>query len=174
VASFIGMVVLVPNLLALILGTLVTGGLQTFGQTLGLGLDLLITSVGVMVLGGAVILALSSLSSDRRYVTVGWVAICLLPLMAQGILFDALPEDATSGWLGSVSLFRDVTVMADWVFGIRAAWESTPLSPEVFERALGRPISLFYPACVLSAVMMGSFLICYRRVLRFSRSAASA
>jgi ABC-type transport system involved in multi-copper enzyme maturation permease subunit len=173
VACYIGLVVLVPNLLALILGTLVTGGLQTFGQTLGLGWDLVVTGIGVMVFGGAVILALSSLSSDRRYVTVGWVAVCLLPLLAQAILFDVLPEDATRGWLGSVSLFRDITVMADWVFGIREAWESTPLPREVFDKALGRPISLFYPASVLLAFMIGSFCICYRRVLRFSRSAAS-
>jgi len=173
VAFFIGMVVLVPNLLALILGTLVTGGLQTFGQTLGLGWDLLVTGVGVMVFGGAVVLTLSSLSSDKRYVTVGWVAICLLPVMAQAVLFDVLPDEVTGGWLGSVSLFRDITVTADWVFGIREAWESTPLPREVFDNALGRPIALFYPASVLLAFMVGSFFICYRRVLRFSRSAAS-
>ncbi len=173
VAFFIGMVVLVPNLLALILGTLVTGGLHTFGQTLGLGYDLLVTSVGVMIFGGAVVLALSSLSSDKRYVTVGWVALCLLPVMAQAILFDVLPHEVTGGWLGSVSLYRDITVTADWVFGIREAWESTPLPRGVFDNALGRPISPFYPISVLLFLMVGSFYICYRRVVRFSRSAAN-
>ncbi len=174
VAFFIGMVVLVPNLLALIFGTLTTGGLQTFGQTLALAGDLLITGGGVVVFGGAVVLALSSLSSDKRYVMVGWVAFCLLPVMAQAVLFKVLPDETTSGWLGSVSLYRDITVTADWVFGIRAAWESTPLPREVFDRALGRQSTLVYPAVVLLTFTIGSLLICYCRVVRFSRSAANA
>ena len=56
VAAYIGVVMLVPNLLSLMLGVLVTGGLQTVGETARLGFDLIVSGVGVMVVGGALIL----------------------------------------------------------------------------------------------------------------------
>ncbi|HUU83720.1 MAG TPA: hypothetical protein VM243_09470 [Phycisphaerae bacterium] len=172
-AAFIGFVVLVPNLLSLLLGVLITGGLHTWGQTLGLGLDLVICGLGVMVLGGIVVLALSSLTSDSRYVTVGWLAVCLLPVMAQSIIHESVDSVHTTGLLGSMSLQDDIVILTEWLFDMRGAWAATPLPAEAFERALSRPVEPMYPALVLCAVTVVAALVCYRRVVRFSRAAAN-
>lgn len=173
VAAFIGMVSLLPNLLGLIAGTLLTGGLATWGETFSLGGDLLVAGLGLMVLGGSIMLALSSLSSDRRFVAVGWLAVCLLPLVAQSILHENLPREATTGWLGSVSLLDNVAIVAEWLLDLRARWEATGLPLGVYRPVLGRPVPPIYPAVVLASVTFISIVVCYRRVVRFSRSAAN-
>ncbi len=176
VATFIGLVILAPNLLAVIGGTLLTGGLEASEPMSGglfLGLRLLVVGLGVMLCGGALSLMLSSLSSDKRYVAVGWLAICLVPITIQSILDDALPAATTTGWLASVSLSGNVLILTEWVMDLRKAWEATPLPPEAYNHTLGRPITPMYPAIVLSVVTLMSALICYRRVVRFSRAAAN-
>ena len=173
VASFIGVVSLLPNLLGLIAGTLITGGLATWGETFSLGADLLVAGLGVMLLGGSIMMALSSLSSDRRFVAVGWLAVCLLPFIAQSILRENLPREATTGWLGSVSLLDNVAILAEWLFDLRARWEATGLDSAVYRRVFGQRVAPFYPAVVLAGVTLVSIAVCYRRVVRFSRSAAN-
>jgi len=173
VAAFIGTVTLVPNLVSLMLGTLMTGGLGSWGQTLDLAWDLLVLDVGIMIVGGVVILALSAASADRRYVTVGWLAVCLLPMVAQEILDDALPSHLTQRFLGSVSPYRDVTVLADWLFGMEAAYEGMALPSRAAASALSHSLDPVYPAVVLAAVTLLSAILCYRRVVRMSRAAAT-
>ena len=173
IAVFMGLAVLLPNLLALFFGTLVTGGLATMGQTVRLGADLLVCGLGVMVLGGVVVLALSSMTSDKRYVTVAWMAVCLLPMMAQGILNDTLPQDVTDRWLGSVSLYGDVAGLTEWWLGTRAAWATTPLPQDAFTDAFGRAMDPSYPGVVLLTIAVAATWFCYRRIVRFSRSAAN-
>jgi ABC-type transport system involved in multi-copper enzyme maturation permease subunit len=172
-ATFIGLVTVAPNLAALIFGVLLTGGLQTWGQTLGLGLDLLVCGAGVMVFGGMLILALSSTTADSRYVSVGWLAVCLLPVMAQAIVSDALDPAQTTGLLGSISLRDNLMNLTKWVFDLRDAWASTPLPAGAYEQALGNPVKTIYPAIVLGGITVAAAVFCYRRVLRFSQAAAN-
>lgn len=172
-AAFVGLVVLVPNLLSLILGVLFTEGLQSWGQTLGLGLDLVICGLGMMLFGGVVILALSSLTSDSRYVTVGWLAVCLLPTMAQSIVTASVDAARATGLLGSISLWDDIIVLTEWLFDMRRSWEATPMPSEAFRQALASPVEPIYPAVVLGLLTVAAALLCYRRVLRFSRAAAN-
>jgi ABC-type transport system involved in multi-copper enzyme maturation permease subunit len=173
VASFIAAVMLLPNLLSLIIGTLVTGGLHTWGQTLGLGADLVLSGLGVCALAGATILALSSFTSDQRYVAVGWLAVCVIPSLAQQVIDQALPADATTGWLGCISLRDNIVVTTERLLGIREAWEESSLSVEAFRAALFKPVDASRAAIVLSVWTVGAFFICYRRVVRFARSAAN-
>jgi ABC-type transport system involved in multi-copper enzyme maturation permease subunit len=173
VAFFASLAILMSNLLGLIFGVIVTGGLATWGQTIRLGVDLLLCGVGVTLFAGVLMLALSSVSSDKRYVTVGWLAVGVLPMMAQGILYESLPQEATSRWLGSISLYGDIAALAEWKFGIRTAWESMPIPQEVFRGALGPEIAPIYPGVVLLIITIVSIWFCYRRVLKFSRSAAN-
>lgn len=173
IGVYVGLTVLASNLLGLFFGVLVTGGLQTFPQTARLGSDLLLCGIGVTVFAGVLMLALSSMSLDKRYVTVGWLAVCVLPEITQSILFEALPRQATRGWLGSISLYGDITTLVEWKLGVREALQAMPLPQEALREALGRGGDPVYPACVLLAVGAASFWFCYRRVLRFSRSAAS-
>ena len=173
VAAFIAAVMLVPNLISLILGSLITGGLNTWGQTLGLGWDLFVSGMVVCLVAGAIVLALSSLTSDHRYVAVAWLAICLIPMAAQKILHESLPANTTTGWLGCISLRDNIVIVTDWLLGIRDAWEASSLPSEAFSQALVRPINPAYAAIVLAGWTAGAFWICYRRVVCFARSAAN-
>ena len=173
VACFIAMVTLVPNLLSLTVGTMMTGGLDTWGQTLNLGCDLLLSGLLVCVVGGAIVLALSSMTSDHRYVTVGWLAVTLLLLFGQSLLNQALPGEATTGWLGCISLRSNILILTDWLFDMRRTWEASGLPAEAFSKALVRPVGPFNATVVLAGWTAASILLCYRRVIRFSRSAAN-
>lgn len=173
IAVFIALVMLVPNLLSLIVGVLMTGGPGGIRETLSLAGDLIASGFGIMVVGGMLVLALSTLGSDKRYVVIGWLAVCLLPWVAQEILNEALPPDKTLGFLGSISLHRDVLILTEWLFDLRQSWQATGLPSRVFEQALAPPIKPVYPAVVLGGMTLASGLVCYRRVVRFSRTAAN-
>lgn len=173
IGTFIAIGMLIPNLLALLGGILITGGLQPAGQSLALACDLVIAGLGMMVLGGVLILAISSLTADKRYVVVGWLAVVLLPHVAQGIIHDQMSAEATMGLLGSISLGSNAIVLSEWLFDLRSAWAATPLPAEAYQAALSRPVEPVYPALVLLFVTLGAGLVCYRRVVRFSQAAAN-
>jgi hypothetical protein len=126
-----------------------------------------------MLFGGILILALSSTTSDSRYVAVAWLAICLLPVMAQAIVNDALDPTQTTGLLGSISLRGNVMTLTQWIFDMRDAWAATPLPAGAYEQALGNPVRPVYPAIALGVITVAAAVFCYRRVLHFSRSAAN-
>jgi ABC-type transport system involved in multi-copper enzyme maturation permease subunit len=173
VAAFIAVVTLVPNLVSLIIGTLITGGLHTWGQLLNLGVDLVLTGVLLCAVAGAIVLALSSMSSDSRYVTVAWLAVCLLPVFGQAIVDESLPFELTTGWLGCISLRDNVLTITDWLFGLRQALEASALPSESFANALVKPVKPLYAAVVLAAWTAGAIFVAYWRVVKFSRSAAN-
>jgi len=173
VATFVGLVVLVPNLLSLFFGVLITGGLHTWGQTLLLAADVTVAGVGIMVIAGMLVLALSSLSADKRYVSVGWFAVCIVPVIAQQIIRENAPERLLTGAAGSISLYGDVMVLVERLFNIRSAFAASNLPTAAFQEALLSPVKPIYPALVLGSVVLLSVIVCSRRVIRFSRSAAS-
>ncbi len=173
VAAFVAMVSLVPNLASLLFGALMTGGPGTWGQFFALAWDLLLAGLGLCVVTGAIIIALSSLTSDRRYVTVAWLAVCVLLVVAQTVVNKALPEESAQGLLGCISLRDNVLVLTNWLFGIHEAWEAANLPAEAFSRAPLSTDRVLYAAVVMTAWVVGAFLLCYRQVVRFSRSAAN-
>ena len=159
VAVFIGAVTFIPNLCGLLLGIIVTGGLETWGQVSSLAFDLAVSGVGQTVLAGMVILALSSLTSDQRYVSVGWIAVHVLPPVVQKIVEEMVELDRLRGWFGSLSIYRDIIVLNDWLFNVRQIWSSTSLPDEVFDKAIVPPMELFYPAVVLGAITVGAIAL---------------
>ncbi len=173
VAAFIAMATLGPNLVTLAVSTLITGGLHTWGQTLALGVDLILSGAIVCVVGGAIVLALSSLTSDARYVTVAWLAVCLLPLFGQTIMDNTLSVESTTGWLGCISLWDNVRTVSDSLLGLRTALETSGLPTEAFTDALVKPVRPFCAIVVLAAWTVGGLLVSYWRVITFSRSAAN-
>ena len=173
VATFVALVTIVPNLLVLMLGTWVSGGLETWGETFRLAAQLMASSALICVVASSVILALSSLVSDSRYVTVAWLAICLLPTAAQRILRRRLPSDTLQGWLGSISPRDDLVMLTDRMIGFRASLEQSGLARQAFERALGPEISNWHAWAVLGGLTALSLWIAWRRVVKFSQSAAT-
>jgi hypothetical protein len=173
IGIFIAMAMLIPNLAGLAAGILVVGNPGTWWQTLALAADLTAIGVGVMLVGGLLILALSSLTADRRFVIVGWLALALLPHITQQILYEQLGPEATSGLLGSLSLSNDVLILATWLLDLQHAWAATDLPIKAYAAALGPQVQPLYPALVLLGLTALAAGICYRRVVRFSRSAAN-
>ncbi len=172
IASFIALIMLIPNLLALAVGTAITGGPGSWGQITSMAGGILVSGSVACVVAGAVILALSSLSSDQRYVTVGWVAVCLLSVFAQKMINESLPADSSNSWLRAISLRDNFIMLSDRAFGVRHALEVSGLPGEQLTKALGRPMEPSN-AIVLGALTLVSLYIAWRRVVRFSRSAAT-
>lgn len=173
-AAFVASVTMIPNLVALVIGSMITPGLSGIGPAVSLGLDLVIAGLGIMLMSGLVMLALSSMTSDSRYVTVGWLAVCMIPAVAQVIVRENIPRERVTGWLASISIKDNVNVLVERLFNLRAGWEASSLPPEAFAKALGHPIELFYPAMVLSGATLVAGAICFRRIRTFSQAAASA
>lgn len=171
IATFIALIMLVPNILALALGTAITGGPGSWGQIASMAGGILVSGSVVCIVAGAVILALSSLSSDQRYVTVGWVAVCLLSIFAQRIVTDALPESNNS-WLRAISLRDNIVALSERALGVRQALEISALPGDNLTRALSHPMESSN-AIVLAALTFISLFVAWRRVVRFSRSAAT-
>lgn len=173
IAAFIASVTILPNLFSLGAGVLITGGLHSSSQTLGLAVDVVLSGALVCVVGGAIILALSSLTADHRFVTVGWLAICILPVIGQKIMVETLPADVTTQWLGCVSLRDNILTLTDWLLGLRASLESSGLPAEAFNRALHRPVRVSCAATVMAGWTLVAMLVTYWRIVRFSKSAAN-
>ena len=173
VASFVALVTLVPSLAAFVLGIALTGGPGTWAQVFTLAVDLTASGALVCVVSAAVILALSSITSDQRYVTVGWVAICLLPAFAQAIISESLPADSRMGWLGCISLRDDIVIVIEYLLRIRQGLAATSLPAERFAEALGSPVDPAKAALVLGALTAAAIVFSWRRVVRFSRTAAT-
>jgi hypothetical protein len=173
VASYVALLSLLPNLAVLVFATMLTGGLNSWGATLDLALDLLVAGVGLMVFLGMVMLAISSLATDKRYAAVGWWALCILPVIAQGILRENLAAERLNGWLGSISLYANLAVLIEWLLEIRPMLVSSQLPYQAFQNALLSPVEPIYPAIVLGVITLGAIVLTYRRVVRFSRAAAN-
>ncbi len=173
VASFVALVTLVPSLAAFALGMALTGGPGTWAQVFTLTIDLTASGALVCLVSAAVILALSSITSDQRYVTVGWVAICLLPAFAQAIINESLPADSRIGWLGCISLRDDIVIVIEHLLRIRQGLAATSLPAERFAQALGDPVDPAKAALILSALTATAIVFSWRRVVRFSRTAST-
>jgi ABC-type transport system involved in multi-copper enzyme maturation permease subunit len=173
VAFFVALVTLVPSHAAFALGIALTGGPGTWAQVFTLAVDLTASGALVCVVSAAVILALSSITSDQRYVTVAWVAICLLPAFAQAIISESLPADSRMGWLGCISLRDDIVIVIEYLLRIRQGLAATSMPAERFAQALGSPVDPSKAALVLGALTVAAIVFSWRRVVRFSRTAAT-
>ncbi len=173
IAIFVGAATFIPSVVGLIIGVAITGGLPTYTQNLHLLGDVALAGLVNMLFAGLVILAISSLTRDQRYAAGGWIALCLLSIFAQALLTESLPKEQTAGWLGSISLYRDMSVVDERIFSVREAWSKTDLPEGVFNNVLPEPMNVMYPVSVIAGLAILGAIICYRRVARFSKAAAS-
>lgn len=113
--SVLGIVVLVPGILLFFVALLSSP--EPWGQVLSyiwvLG-SVIAMSVLILILLGIVSLALSSLTSDKRYAGAGIFIIFLFPSIIAGILKDILNDDR----LLMVSIWNNVTVVGRRLFDI--------------------------------------------------------
>ncbi len=86
VAWFLGMVVIVPSLIAYVLGLLFSLDITIIRDTFPLLLACLAYGVVIVVSAGTLMLALSSLSRNSRYVALFWLAIWFVTRIVGSIL----------------------------------------------------------------------------------------
>jgi ABC-2 type transport system permease protein len=146
IVALLGLVIIVPAIVAYVLGLLFSLDITIVRDTF----RILLASVGyglvIAVSAGTLILALSSLSRNSRYVALLWIGIWFLSSTVAGVLVsvdqhqrmqqnrggfawareDVLIEEldaAKTNWRPLVSYTANLTRVGEQLLGTRAAWE---------------------------------------------------
>lgn len=89
IAWFLGLVVILPSLIAYVLGLLFSLDITIIRDTFPLLLACLAYGAVIVVSAGALMLAFSSLSRNSRYVALFWVAFWFVTMIVNSILNEA-------------------------------------------------------------------------------------
>ncbi len=147
VVGLLGMITIVPGIIAYILGLLFSLDVTIIHDTF----HILVASVAygliIAISAGMLILALSALSRNSRYVALFWLGIWFVTGLVAGILIKVEREEqmqrghfgrfvwfqddvvddqlaaAKSDWRPLISYTRNLTRLGDEMLGTRRAWE---------------------------------------------------
>jgi ABC-2 type transport system permease protein len=86
IAAFLGMVIIVPSIIAYVLGMLFSLDITILRDTFGILLASVCYGLLIVISAGTLILALSSLSRNSRYVALMWIGIWFVSGTVAGIL----------------------------------------------------------------------------------------
>ena len=86
IVAFLGMVIIVPSLLAYVLGLLFSLDITIIRDTFGILLASVAYGLVIAVSAGLLILALSSLSRNSRYIALFWLGIWFVSSTVAGVL----------------------------------------------------------------------------------------
>jgi ABC-2 type transport system permease protein len=181
IVAFLGAVTIVPAVAAYVLGLLFSLDLSIVRQTL----PLLFTSVAyglvISVSAGTLILALSALSRNSRYVALMWLAVWLgsgaVSLVLGNVDYEQRRhaawrtgqsdfeertlESARTNWRPLVSYTANLARVGDQMLGTSAAWdrlaELQPLGERVGYRL--RHLGAQHPWTWSAAVLIGLFVL---------------
>ena len=145
IAAFLGMAIIAPSLFAYALGLLFSLDVTIVRDTFGLLLAVAAYGLVISLSAGLLILALSSLSRNSRYVALFWLALWLVTSTVSGILqsvhyqqqmFEArqvgqsdeqyLAEqirEAESDWRPLISYTANLSRVGRQLLGTDAAWQ---------------------------------------------------
>jgi ABC-2 type transport system permease protein len=144
IGFFVGAVAVAPALIGYLLGVCFSMDLSIFAHTGRVLLAILVYGAIVVLSAGMLMLALSSLSRNARYVGVMWIAVWLVGNIVASILFDGV----RLRWGPLVSYTGNLLRMADGLMDTPWAWQQVKLS--------GWP-DLAYPWYWSAAVLTGLF-----------------
>ena len=125
VGWFLGMVVIIPSLIAYVLGLLFSLDITILRDTFPLLLACLTYGAVIVLSAGTLILALSSISRNSRYVALFWVALWFVTMIVGGILDETGGRRATPAACITKSRRKGKLPVAH-----ATAARSKPLSPE--------------------------------------------
>jgi ABC-type transport system involved in multi-copper enzyme maturation permease subunit len=174
--AFMSSVVLLPNLVAYASGVLLSGGLDRVAATAGLLARVLCHSLLVVGIAGLMILALSSLTRDKRIVMIAWVGVVLLSMGVQQILDTMADGPIATGPLGCVSLYRVFGRLGYWVLGVEDAVSASG-HPGLLGRAAGSATlgeGIGWALAVAGGLVVVCLAVCLARVRRFQVAVANA
>lgn len=156
ITAFLGMIVIVPSMIAYILGLLFSLDITIVSDTIGVLFRAVIYGVVISVSAGMLILALSTLSRNSRYVGLFWVGLLLIGIVVAAVLesadrqqqlrafrrnpdrgqafedlMAAQMEASKTDWRPLVSFTANLSRVGQQLLGSSKSWESIsqPLPP---------------------------------------------
>jgi ABC-2 type transport system permease protein len=182
IVVFLGAVTILPAIIAYVLGLLFSLDLSIIGDTLPVLLGAIAYGLIIAVSAGTLMLSLSSLSRNSRYVSMFWLAIWVGLSSVSGVLvgidmgprqgeawrngsmndgsyMDRELELAKTNWRPLVSYTANLTRVGDELLGTADAWTKyADLLPGGAGRALrGQNLTRMYPWTWSAAVLLGFF-----------------
>jgi ABC-2 type transport system permease protein len=145
IVALLGMVIVVPPILAYVLGLLFSLDLTIFRDTFGILLAAIAYGLVIAVSAGLLVLALSSLSRNSRYIALFWLGIWVVSSTVSGVLqsvefqqqryrmweMERRGEDfeqwkaerAKQDWRPLVSYTNNLSRLGQELLGTNATWE---------------------------------------------------
>ena len=119
IGFFLGMVAVVPVLIAYVLGISFSLDPSVAWETARIMGAALLYGLLIVVSAGTLMLAISSLSRNSRYVSVAWFGFWLITNGAAGILVETVQSD----WCHLVSYTGNLQRVGGALLGTASAWE---------------------------------------------------
>jgi ABC-2 type transport system permease protein len=117
IGVYVGIVVVMPAVLAYVLGLAFSLKLSVVKDTFGL----LLASIGfglvVVLSAGSLVLALSSLSRNSRYVGALWLGLCLVSSIVGNIVVQTVRQD----WCRLLSYPQNLSLVCDKMLDVKTA-----------------------------------------------------
>jgi ABC-2 type transport system permease protein len=88
IGAFLGMVIVLPAIVAYVMGLLFSLDITIIGDTLPILLGAILYGALIVVSAGTLMLALSSLSRNSRYITLLWVVIWIVTSAVSSIMIE--------------------------------------------------------------------------------------
>jgi len=163
---YMAMVSTVPALALYVLGVLLSPDIGTVLSTWDLPLRILGASAVLMVPTAAVALALSSLTTETRYATFGWFALCILSTATYGVLRGFLPLSADLQRWSLLSLHHTLGTVEYWAFGLKheLAGHVVPLASHIGFLPAPSQMHVWPAAVELIVITLVALAILFRRV----------
>jgi ABC-2 type transport system permease protein len=190
IGGYLVMVMIVPALIAYVLGLAFSLDISILGDTLPLLLSVIAYGVLIAISAGTLILAISSLSRNSRYVGLIWIGLWFGSWILAAVLNDAYmsqqmgfgERDAAlaakmsqTNWRPCVSYTENLKRIGQQLMGTDACWqrlaELQPAErrPYFLGRFMGPQYPWYWSLGVLLALMALSVLILHRRVRSLDR-----
>jgi ABC-2 type transport system permease protein len=189
IVALLAAVIIVPSIIAYILGLLFSLDITIVRDTSKVLLAAVLYGLVIAVSAGTLMLALSSLSRNSRYVAMFWLGVWILSSTVSTVLMSVEHERrmseaganwqswgneeylqkeiqaAKSDWRPLVSYTSNVGRVGEWLLGTNAAWERlaqlAPPGPRtnLLWQMMGNQYPWYWSAAVLVAIFLLSLAI---------------
>ena len=193
ITSLLGMIVIVPSVVAYVFGVLFSSDFSVIGDTFHLLFVSVVFGIIISVSCGMLILAMSSLSRNSRYVSAFWVAFVLVGSVIYGILSEAnqdelrraawergsfaTPDDlatleleaSKSDWRPLVSYTANLSRLGQHLLGVDDIWQRVGGGRGLFANVAGPQYPWYWSAILLTFLFLLSACVLTRQVKSLDR-----
>jgi ABC-2 type transport system permease protein len=199
IVAFLGAVIVVPSIVAYVLGLLFSLDLSIVRDTIGILMATIAYGMVIALSAGMLILAISSLSRNSRYVSLCWLGIWFVSSTLAGVLqtinhekrehlarregrdrhsiefLESELEDAKHDWRPLVSYTANLSRVGQQLLGTDACWEKlaqlqpAPRRSNFLYYFKGAHYPWYWSAAVLAALFILSACILNLKVTTLDR-----